>query len=213
MAGIERAGIERKWVRHMNRDRKFWISLGIFQLIFGGAIFGVTRDYYLHDPDRLEAGGRSAAAPATGVRTSANPPIDFSPPEIPRPALAAWDASVPQGPAQISRQAEQAFDNKQYEQAAELYRRLLEIAPQDAETHNNLGLTLHYLGRSTEALRALNEGITIDPQHQRIRLTLGYVNKQLGNDEAARKALTNATLIGDDEAIRKSAMEMLRDLP
>jgi len=42
---------------------------------------------------------------------------------------------------------------------------------------------------------------------------LGYVNKQLGNDEAALKALTNATLIGNDEAIRKSAMEMLRDLP
>jgi hypothetical protein len=39
------------------------------------------------------------------------------------------------------------------------------------------------------------------------------VNKQLGNDEAALKALTNATLIGNDESIRKSAMEMLRDLP
>lgn len=199
--------IERKRVTHMIRDAKFWISLGIFQLIFGLAIFGFTRDYYLY------GGDRSGVGPATRVRTSTGATPDFLRPEIPRPVSTAWDASVPQDPAEISRQADEAFDNKQYEQAADLYRRLLAIAPKDAEIHNNLGLTLHYLGRSTEALRALNEGVAIDPKHQRIRLTLGYVNKQLGNDEAALKALTNATLIGNDEAIRKSAMQMLRDLP
>lgn len=191
----------------MIRDAKFWIPLGIFQLIFGLAIFGLTRDYYLY------GGDRSGVAPATRARTTPDPTSGFLRPEIPRPASTAWDASVPQGPAEISRQAEEAFANKQYEQAADHYGRLLTITPNDAETHNNLGLTLHYLGRSTEALRVLNEGVAIDPDHQRIRLTLGYVHKQLGNDEAAVKALTNATLIGNDEAIRKSAMEMLRDLP
>lgn len=191
----------------MIRDAKFWIPLVIFQLIFGLAIFGLTRDYYLY------GGDRSGVAPATRGRTSTGPPPDFLRPESSKPGSTAWDAAVPQDPAEISRQADEAFENKQYEQAADLYGRLLAIAPKDAETHNNLGLTLHYLGRSAEALRTLNQGVAVDPQHQRIRLTLGYVNKQLGNDEAAVEALTNATLIGDDEAIRKSAMEMLRDLP
>jgi tetratricopeptide (TPR) repeat protein len=199
--------IERKPVTHMIRDARFWIPLSIFQLIFGLAIFGLTRDYYLNEGDR------SGVAPATRVRTSTGPPPGFLRPEVLRPASPAWDSSMPQDPAEISRQADEAFGNKQYEQAADLYGRLLAIAPRDAETHNNLGLTLHYLGRSTEALRTLNEGVAIDPRHQRIRLTLGYVNKQVGNDEVALEALTNATLIGNDEAIRKSAMEMLRDLP
>lgn len=204
----------------MNRDAKFWVGMGVFQLVFGLAIFGITRDYYLEgrlegrgDLDGRSGGNRSAAAPSTSARASAVPPIDFSPPKIPRLGSNALDASAPRGPGEISRQAEMAFGAQQYEKAAGFYRELLAIVPDDAETHNNLGLTLHYLGRSKEALRALNEGVRADPEHQRIRLTLGYVNKQLGNDEAARKALMDATMIGSDAGIRKSAMEMLRDLP
>ena len=124
-----------------------------------------------------------------------------------------WNGSESDDPVEVSRQADEAFANKEYGRAADRYARLLELVPGDVETHNNLGLTLHYLGRSTEALRALNDGIAIDPEHQRTWLTLGYVNQQLGKDEPARKALMNASLIGDDETIRKSAMEMLRELP
>ena len=59
----------------------------------------------------------------------------------------------------------------------------------------------------------LNEGIAVDAQHQRIWLTLGYVNAQLGFTEQARKALTNAVEIGDSESIRQSATQMLEALP
>ncbi|MDH3751165.1 MAG: hypothetical protein OEU40_11265, partial [Gammaproteobacteria bacterium] len=75
------------------------------------------------------------------------------------------------------------------------------------------GLTLHYLGRSTEALRRLNDGIAVDRSNQRIWLTLGYVNSELGNTEEARTALTTATQIGSDESIRQSALNMLENLP
>jgi len=94
-----------------------------------------------------------------------------------------------------------------------MYEQLLAFSPNDAEIYNNLGLTLHYLGRSTEALGKLNEGVAADPEHQRIWLTLGYVNSQLGNTEQARTALTTATQIGTDESIRQSAMKMLEGLP
>jgi Flp pilus assembly protein TadD len=94
-----------------------------------------------------------------------------------------------------------------------MYEQLLAFSPNDAEIYNNLGLTLHYLGRSTEALGRLNEGVAVDPEHQRTWLTLGYVNSQLGNTEQARTALTTAARIGTDDSIRQSATRMLESLP
>jgi Flp pilus assembly protein TadD len=132
--------------------------------------------------------------------------------DIARLAPAAFGESNIGDPAEISRQADQFFANRQFQQAANAYERLLKFDPSNAEIYNNLGLTLHYLGRSEEALRRLNEGIAVDPENQRIWLTLGFVNSQVGNVEQARKALTTATETGSDESIRQSAMNMLEAL-
>jgi tetratricopeptide (TPR) repeat protein len=191
----------------MTRDRKIWILIAVFQVVYGMTIFTLTRDYYLDLSDR--SGARTVAID----RSTSMPPSTNPGPAFPAPGSPAFDGASVQDPVQISRQAEEYFAKKDYERAADLYARLLQIAPNDVDTHNNLGLTLHYLNRSTEALRTLNEGVAIDPENQRIWLTLGYVNSQVGNFEQASKALTTATLIGNDEAIRKSAMEMLGDLP
>ena len=116
-------------------------------------------------------------------------------------------------PIEISRQAEEYFASKQYDKAAIMYERLLAFSPNDGTILNNLGLTLHYLGRSTEPLQRLQEGVAVEPENQRIWLTLGYVNSALGNTEEARGALLKATQTGSDEAIRQSATDMLQSLP
>jgi Flp pilus assembly protein TadD len=72
---------------------------------------------------------------------------------------------------------------------------------------------LHYLGRSTEALDILHKGVAVDSNYQRIWLTLGFVNKQLGNSEQARKALTTAVQLDPDTDVGKSAAKMLEGLP
>jgi len=82
----------------------------------------------------------------------------------------------------------------------------------DVDTYNNLGITLHYLGRSTEALDILNKGVAVDSNHQRIWLTLGFVNKQLGDIEQARRALTTSVQLGADTDVGKSAAKMLEGL-
>jgi tetratricopeptide (TPR) repeat protein len=125
----------------------------------------------------------------------------------------ALSESTIQDPIEISRRADEFFANKQYDGAANLYEQLLVLNPNNADTYNNLGLTLHYLGRSAEALSRLNEGVALDVENQRIWLTLGYVNSQLGNTEQARKALTTAAQIGNDASIRQSALNMLEALP
>jgi Flp pilus assembly protein TadD len=191
----------------MIRQTKFWVSLAVFQVLFGLAVFAITRDYYIQDSNNV------STYPPTVKQPNSAWPQDITESDIARLAPSVFGDSAVQDPVEISRQANQFFTNRQYQRAANSYERLLGFDPKNVEVLNNLGLTLHYLGRSDEALRRLNEGVSLDPENQRIWLTTGYVNSQLGNVEQARTALTTATQIGSDESIRRSAMEMLEALP
>ena len=191
----------------MIRSPKFWISMAVFQVVFGLAVFAVTRQYYLHSPDnnRPKITAPSQPAPDMPDRiTKFNPsPLDL--PNLSQPVI--------DDPLAISRQADESFNKKDYGRAADLYQRLLELDPNDVDTYNNLGLTLHYLGRSTEAIDKLNEGAGVDPTYQRIWLTLGFVNNQVGNTEKARTALTAAVKINADNDVGQAAAKMLENLP
>ena len=194
-------------VRAMVVDSRFWLLLVVFQVFFGLAVFAITREYYSREPERI------SAHPWAVEQSASTWAQGFTESDIARLTSPAGDAADLTDPIEIYRQANDYFVNKQYPAAAQLYERLIEFSPNDAEIYNNLGLTLHYLGRSEEALRWLNEGVAADAQHQRIWLTLGFVNAQLGFNEDARKALTKAIEIGDNESIRESATKMLEALP
>ena len=191
----------------MARDKRFWTLLVIFQVFFGLAVFAFTREYYLQDAETVRGHPQMAnqAAPAWSRGITATDVARLSSPGLVEPTLS--------DPAEIYRRAEEFFANKQYPQAAQLYEQLLAFSPDDAEIYNNLGLTLFYSGRSDDALRWLNEGVARDAEHQRIWLTLGYVNSQLGNTEQARAALTNAIQVGGNASISESAQRMLAELP
>jgi Flp pilus assembly protein TadD len=178
----------------------------LFQVIFGLTVFAVTRQYYVHDPDKVSAD-----------------PIPINQPALEWPerstgtGLEQLISSYPgqstiEDPVATSRQADEFFSNGQYERAADLYGQLLAAGSNNVNTYNNLGITLHYLGQSTEAIRVLNEGLAIDPKYPRIWLTLGYVNSQLGNTEQARSALTTAAEMGAGTDVGLSATKMLNAL-
>ncbi len=191
----------------MTRDKRFWTLLVVFQVFFGLAVFAITREYAMQEAATVRGHPPITApsSPGWSGGITATDISQFSSPGLSEPTL--------RDPVEISRRANEFFVNRQYQGAAELYEQLLAFSPNDAEIYNNLGLTLFYLGRSDEALRRLNEGVAVDAGHQRIWLTLGYVNSQLGNTEQARTALTNATQSGSDESIRQSALKMLSELP
>jgi len=184
----------------VKRNASFWISMGVFQVVFALAIFGITRQYYLD--------GDNAELPAPSV---VNEPAFEWVNRLPEINTALLETS--QDPAEISRQADAYFVNKQYSLAADLYERLLSFDQNNVDVYNNLGLTLHYLGKSTEALRRLDEGVSVDPTYQRIWLTLGYVSSQLGQTERARTALTTAVGMDADSQVGQSAARMLESLP
>ena len=177
----------------MNNSPKFWLSMLVFQVVFGLSVFAVTRNHYSVEPELENPGQLSRVDPALleSIFT---------------------DAPVPDSPLEISRKANQRFASRQYEEAAALYEKLLAFNPDNVDALNNLGLTLHYVGRSDEALQRLNEGLALDPTYQRIWLTLGFVNNALGNIEEARRALSTAAEMGPDNAVGKSAQSMLEDL-
>ena len=191
----------------MTRDKRFWTLFVIFQVFFGLAVFAFTRDYYKQETPSVAGhppiANQGATSWSRGVTAT----------DISRLSSPGLVEPTPSDPAEIYRRAEELFVNKQYAQAASLYEQLLAYSPNDAEIYNNLGLTLFYLGRPDDALRWLNEGVSKDAGHQRIWLTLGYVNGQLGNIEQARSALTQATQVGGNASIREAAENMLAELP
>jgi Flp pilus assembly protein TadD len=191
----------------MPRSVRFWISMTVFQVVFGLAVFSITRQYYIS--------GSTSVGPATTVASQPLPVWEdpFAAGSLPEAGAPAVNPSAAADPMEMSRQADEFFANQQYGSAAELYSRLLALDPRNVELYNNLGITLHYLGRSTEALGRLNEGVTVDPTHQRIWLTLGFVNSQVGNIEQARIALATAVQIEPGNEIGQSAASMLEALP
>ena len=66
------------------------------------------------------------------------------------------------------------------------------------------------VGRARE--QRLEEGVAADPSYQRIWLTLGYVNSQLGNREKARAALQKAADMDSGNNVGQSALSMLDEL-
>jgi len=73
------------------------------------------------------------------------------------------------------------------------FRRAVELTPNDAETHNNLGATLKDLGKLDEAVASYRRALKINPNFAEAHINLGVVLKDLGKlDEAVasyRRAL------------------------
>jgi tetratricopeptide (TPR) repeat protein len=185
----------------MIHSSKFWIGMVVFQVVFGLTVFALTRQYYLPGEVKTNAVRSSQPAAALPMQSEASDLANLIS-AFPGPAAVT-------DPVELSRQADEAFVNQQFGQAAELYERLLLADPGNADTYNNLGLTLHYLGQTSEALRVLNEGVAVYPGYQRIWLTLGFVNIQAGNLDQARSALNTAVHRGADTEVGQSAAHML----
>lgn len=185
---------------------KFWTLMTLFQVVFGLAIFTGTRQYYIDESTNIKADSVVIQQPSL---QKLDPSIEFDSTMI---NASTFSQLTNNDPIKIEGQANEFFSNGQYAEAANLYERLLSLDPNNVRTYNNLGITLEYIGRSSEALRNLNAGVAIDPTFQRIWLTLGYVNSQLGNTEQARSALTTAIKLDADSQIGQSAAEMLGEL-
>jgi tetratricopeptide (TPR) repeat protein len=191
----------------MMRSARFWSLMVVFQVAFGLTVFGLTRHHYVGGPS--ETGAAKATVPHTQMAWP-----DSTGPDDLEKLMSTFPGQVAvQDPEQTMVRADELFVSGNYVQAGEMYQRIVSAGYRDVNLYNNLGLTLHYLGRSNEALQRLNEGIALDSSYQRIWLTLGYVSSQVGRIDDARLALTTAVEMDPDSDIGRSAAGMLQGLP
>jgi tetratricopeptide (TPR) repeat protein len=177
-----------------------WLLAVIFLGFYGFAVFALTRDYYLrHPPQRTAAPAAPHALPA---RRSA--PAGVAP-----QTETAVDAIIGSDPKLLAQEGDRLFGVRRYDAAVERYRQALALDERDVDTRNDLGLALHYLGRSDEALEVLRTGAEMDPEFQRIWLTFGFVAAQSGRPQAARDALEQAIALDSEAAVTAEAQRML----
>lgn len=164
--------------------------------------FVLTRAYYQPAPPPVEA--KPVAAPsATGSSPLGMSMQRFAADVDPRIEAAAKD------PAKLADLGDEYFSKSDYRQAIELYQRAIALNPRDADSHNDMGLALMYLGRGQEAIAVLEKGVAVDPKFQRIWLTKGFVHARLGQDQEAAAALGKARDLGPKNEIGVEAQRLL----
>jgi Flp pilus assembly protein TadD len=185
-----------------------WVVIVVAQITYGLLVYAITRSYYEGASVTVSqspvASPEVAAHPQVGVfDAKLQPGMNLQP---------SAEALATEDPALIARLADDFFRRKEYPQAIELYQRALKINPDDVESYNDLGLSLFYVGQSQQALEILQTGVTKQPNFQRIQLTLGFIQMQTGNKEAAAAALKKAIALGTDNTVGQEAKRMLSEL-
>jgi Flp pilus assembly protein TadD len=179
-----------------------WLIHAVAIVFFGFAVFAVTRDYYIRHPVRPAPVQGSAGHAGAESGAQGQPSVLGAASAIPA-AITETD------PVLLGQQADTLLAAGRFAQAVSVYRRVLELKPDDIETENDLGLALHYAGDTQGALAVLRKGTAAGPGFQRIWLTLGFVSLAAGDRPGAQKALEHARDLGTDNDIGKEAVRLL----
>ena len=103
--------------------------------------------------------------------------------ELARPGEAAnhYERALeidPRNAEAMDRFAMLRFGQKRYREALRLYRTLLEIRPDSAQNHANLGATLFYLDRLDDARQSLERALALDPALEMARIGLEKIRER-----------------------------------
>ncbi len=194
-----------------------------FQLAFGVGVFVITRAVYdrnsvaavgvpLGSPHGIPTPGstkRLALLPGS-ERITAEHALQLLQVD-PAGRDAAYNAGGNINPKDLARAADRHFREGLFQKAAGEYTRLLDYAPGSVDIYNNLGLTLHHINRAPEAVEYLKKGISLNASHQRIWLTLGFVQINMGEVAAARRTLSKAVELDPESRVGLEAKRLLRE--
>ncbi len=112
-------------------------------------------------------------------------------------------------PKELALLGDKYFEGSKFNQAIEIYKKVLELDPRDVDTYNDLGLAYQYVNRTDLAIDILQKGVKAGPSDQRILLSLGFVNMSAGNNTEAKTALKKAVELNPQTEIGQEAMRML----
>jgi len=159
---------------------------------------------------------------------SQQPPDEPAPEAESAPSTAEGETGVeePQQEQEVPAQGETAesqaaagqacFRQERYEEAANCYRKVLELEPRNRGAHFNLALCMEKLSRHQEACEAFGQAVKLDAEHWQSRLGLavcllhlGRPREALGEFEAVfrREAKDGQALFGKAVALHQLGRE------
>jgi tetratricopeptide (TPR) repeat protein len=177
-------------------DYKTWIIIGLFIMLFGIGIFALTRSHYRETKTRDKVEQPLMQGPLLDVETSPVEPLEQLGVDL-------------NDPVALASLGDKYFERNNFKQAIKIYGKVLELDPNDVDTHNDLGLALHYTGSSEAAVETLTKGTQIMPSYQRIWLSLGFVLINSGRNVEAKIALKKTVDLGPDTVVGQEAKRML----
>jgi len=120
------------------------------------------------------------------------------------PAVRAQQASTAQL-QRYSQEGEKALAAGRYDEAAQAYEKLRELAPNMAEVHARLGLIYFQQGRFEQAVPALREAIRLKPILPNTDVLLGMALSELGRYQEALPALEKGFKRAADPALKRAS--------
>jgi tetratricopeptide (TPR) repeat protein len=93
---------------------------------------------------------------------------------------------------QLSQEAQQAFEDRDYGRALELYRAILGEHPEFADIRHGAGLCLVFLGRPEEALDQFDFALQVNAGYVEAHISRALVLQELGRYDEARAAFERA---------------------
>jgi len=188
----------------MNKDQLQFLVSGV---LFGFLI-GYLIAYAVHEPRVV---GRAAPVPAAGNMGMSGGPAGGAPagmgagaaPMNPHAqggegsdqmmnmifeeigALKEAIAKDPKNLQALTRMANLYHDGAKFDQAIELYERVLAITPEDVNARTDMGICMRELGKPDEAVAQFRKSLSYDAKHWQSWLNLGVVSLFDKQDVAA----------------------------
>jgi tetratricopeptide (TPR) repeat protein len=175
---------------------KKWTIAAVGILIAAIVIFAVTTSD--HKEKKLPSGGGQTNALPSGPLMDSNMQTPGGQME-----------NLLDNPEKLALLGDQYFETGRYDKAVQAYEKVLRLKPDDADTYNDMGLALYYLGRPAPALEILKKGTQVAPSYQRMWLSLGFVLMSSGKNEEAKKSLTKAAQLDPRTDVGQEAKKLL----
>ncbi|PWI47630.1 hypothetical protein CEE45_10715 [Candidatus Heimdallarchaeota archaeon B3_Heim] len=93
------------------------------------------------------------------------------------------------------------------EKAIEIFKKVVDVDPQNPEVYRHLGLAYFNIGKYSKALESWNRCLDLDPQHHQTWWNLGQLHEVLGDFEKASFSYSKAATAAHDVQSKASRYE------
>jgi len=163
-------------------QKQAWAFLLVGFAIGFGALYTWTKkiapDVVRALPLPVESLGPAGSAAGAAPEEPPPPPVDMA-------RVQRLETEIKNNPKNVEALTDLGnihFDQKQYPQAIDLYRKVMELQPSNVEVSTDIGTALFYSNRFDEAIAQFKKTLQLEPNHPRALFNLGVALLHGKND-------------------------------